>query len=319
MLLELLLDLLLLSIGLVLLYFGGEWLVKGAGLLARHLGVPPIVIGATVVAMGTSAPELVVSLHAALTGKNDISLGNVVGSNIANIALILGVAVILRSITWAPSVAKTHAPFMVASTVLCMVMMIDGTLGLFDGLLLLAGLAAYILVCIRESRADPETDCEVAQLLSPPPDKGVGYFALLIAAGLSVLVLGAYLLVESAVDIARLAGVSEAFIGMTIVALGTSLPELTTSVVAALRNEGDIAIGNVVGSNIFNILFILGATAAIQPLQMGGVHWSEMFAMLFFTLVLMTMVFFMKRIGRINGIALVGGYIVFVAWLAGNA
>lgn len=316
---DLLLDLFLLSIGLVLLYFGGEWLVKGAGLLARHLGVPPIVIGATVVAMGTSTPELVVSLHAALTGKNDISLGNVVGSNIANIALILGVAVFIRSITWAPSVAKTHAPFMVGSTLLCMVMMVDGRLGLLDGLLLLAGLVAYVVVCVRESRAEPEPDPEIAQLLSPLPDKGMGYFALLIAAGLSLLVLGAHLLVESAVDIARLAGVSEAFIGLTIVAVGTSLPELTTSVVAALRNEGDIAIGNVVGSNTFNILFILGITAAIEPLQMGGVQWSDLFAMLIFAMVLMAMVFYMKRIGRVSGITLMAGYVAYLAWLAGNA
>jgi cation:H+ antiporter len=316
---DLLLDLFLLSIGLVLLYFGGEWLVKGAGLLARHLGVPPIVIGATVVAMGTSTPELVVSLHAALTGKNDISLGNVVGSNIANIALILGVAVFIRSITWAPSVAKTHAPFMVGATLLCMVMMIDGRLALLDALLLLAGLVAYVVVCVRESRAEPEPDPEIAQLLSPPPDKGMGYFALLIAAGLSLLVLGAHLLVESAVDIARLAGVSEAFIGLTIVAVGTSLPELTTSVVAALRNEGDIAIGNVVGSNTFNILFILGITAAIEPLRMGGVQWSDMFAMLFVAMVLMAMVFYMKRIGRRSGITLMAGYVAYLAWLAGHA
>ena len=314
-----LLDLVLLAIGLGLLYFGGEWLVKGAGLLARHLGVPPIVIGATVVAMGTSTPELVVSLHAALTGKNDISLGNVVGSNIANIALILGLAVFIRAITWAPSVAKTHAPFMVASTLLCMVMMVDGKLGAVDALLLLAGLVAYILLCIRESNAEPEPDSEVVQLLSPPPGRGIGYFALLIAAGLSLLVVGAHLLVESAVDIARLAGVSEAFIGLTIVAVGTSLPELTTSVVAALRNEGDIAIGNVVGSNTFNILFILGITAAIAPLQMGGVNWSDLFAMLIFALALMAMVFTMKSIGRRSGVALIFGYIAYLVWLAGNA
>lgn len=313
------LDLLLLSIGLVLLYFGGEWLVKGAGLLARHLGVPPIVIGATVVAMGTSTPELVVSLHAALTGKNDISLGNIVGSNIANIALILGLAVFIRSITWAPSVAKTHAPFMMVATVASMVMLLDGTLGPVDALLLLAGLVAYVMLCVRESNATPEPDSEVVQLLSPPPDKGMGYFALLIAAGLSLLVLGAHLLVESAVDIARLAGVSEAFIGLTIVAVGTSLPELTTSVVAAIRNECDIAIGNVVGSNTFNILFILGLTAGIEPLQMGGVLWSDMFAMLGFALALMAMVMFMKRMGRGSGIALITGYVAYVAWLAGNA
>ena len=313
-----LLDLFLLSIGLGLLYFGGEWLVKGAGLLARHLGVPPIVIGATVVAMGTSTPELVVSLHAAITGKNDISLGNVVGSNIANIALILGIAVFIRSITWAPSVAKTHAPFMVVATLLCMLMMLDGSLSLVDGALLLAGLVAYVVLCIRESRAEPEPGGEIVQLLSPPPDKGMGYFSLLIAAGLSLLVLGAHLLVESAVDIARLAGVSEAFIGLTIVAVGTSLPELTTSVVAALRNEGDIAIGNVVGSNTFNILFILGITAAIESLQMGGVQWTDMFAMLIFAVVLMIMVFLMKRMGRGSGIALIAGYVAYLAWLAGN-
>lgn len=314
-----LLDLLLLAIGLVLLYFGAEWLVKGAGLLARNLGVPPIVIGATVVAMGTSTPELVVSLHAAIIGKNDISLGNIVGSNIANIALILGLAVFIRSISWAPSVAKTHAPFMVGATLLCMVMMIDGRLGLVDGLLLLAGVVAYVVVCIREGRAEPAPDSEVVEFLSPPPDKGMGYFVLLIAAGLSLLVLGAYLLVESAVEIARVAGVSEAFIGLTIVAVGTSLPELMTSVVAALRGEGDIAIGNVIGSNTFNILFILGITATIEPLQMGGIDWTDMFVMLIAAVLLTVMVFVMKRMGRGSGIALIAGYVAYVAWLLGNA
>ncbi len=314
-----LLDLLLLAIGLVLLYFGAEWLVKGAGLLARNLGVPPIVIGATVVAMGTSTPELVVSLHAAIIGKNDISLGNIVGSNIANIALILGLAVFIRSITWAPSVAKTHAPFMVGATLLCMVMMIDGRLGLVDGLLLLAGVVAYVVVCIREGRAEPAPDSEVVQFLSPSPDKGMGYFVLLITAGLSLLVLGAYLLIESAIEIARVAGVSEAVIGLTIVAVGTSLPELMTSVVAALRGEGDIAIGNVVGSNTFNILFILGITAAIEPLQLGGIGWTDMFVMLVSAVLLTVMVFVMKRMGRGSGMALIASYIAYVAWLLGNA
>ena len=314
-----LLDLVLLSIGLVLLYFGGEWLVRGAGLLARSLGIPPIVIGATVVAMGTSAPELVVSLHAALSGKNDISLGNVVGSNIANIGLILGLAVLISSITWARSVARLHAPFMVAATVASILCIADGVLGRIDAVLLLGGLLVYIGVCIREARAVPEPDAEIQELLSPPPDKGVGYFVLLIVGGLGLLVLGAHLLVDSAVDIARLAGVSEAFIGLTIVAVGTSLPELTTSIVAAIRKEGDIAIGNVVGSNIFNILFILGLTAAIEPLAMGGVNWSEMFVMLAFAVLLLVMVMTMKRMGRGSGALFMLGYVGFMSYLAQNA
>ncbi|MCP5181525.1 MAG: calcium/sodium antiporter [Pseudomonadales bacterium] len=310
-------DVLLLLTGLAMLYFGGEWLVKGGSLLATRLGVPPLVIGVTVMAIGTSAPELVVCVHAALAGENDIALGNVVGSNISNIGLILGIALVMRPIISSPSVARVHAPVMLVITGVVLLMMWGNGLGHVDGLFLLVGLALYVGYCFRECLREPE-EHEVFEI-EAPAGRGMGYFLLLLGAGLGLLLLGAHVLVESAVDIARVAGVSEAFIGITIVAVGTSLPELTTTVVATLRNEGDLAIGNVVGSNIFNLLLILGTTAVIEPLVMGGVHWTDLAAVFLISAILVVLLHRRGRLARGSGMLLLGSYISYMIWLTATA
>jgi cation:H+ antiporter len=310
-------DILQILAGLGILYFGGEWLVRGACLLAQRLGVSPLVIGVTIVAAGTSMPELVVSLHAAIQGENDISLGNIVGSNICNIGLILGIAALLKPMDSAPVMTRIHTPIMIGVSLLLMGTMMDGTLGRLDGIILLVGIVSYTLYALWESKThnkpDPELEVDLA------PGRGKGYAALLIGAGLGLLFVGAHLLVDAAVDLATAAGVSEAFIGLTIVAVGTSLPELTTSVVAALRSQGDIAVGNIVGSNIFNILGILGLTAVIEPLAMGGITWVDQFVMLGMALLLFVLLLSAKRLGKGSGILMLGSYIGYMVWLTQGA
>lgn len=307
-------DILQILLSLGILYFGADWLVSGACLLASRLGVSPLVMGVTIVAAGTSMPELVVSVHAAILGNNDISLGNVVGSNICNIGLILGIAALLRPIDSASVMARIHAPIMVGASVLLMGMMVDGMLGFFDGVILLIGIVGYTLYALWESKRQNQPDPDLGVDLAP--GKGIGYAWLLIGAGLALLFVGAHLLVTAAVSLATAAGVSEAFIGLTIVAVGTSLPELTTSVVAAVRNQGDIALGNIVGSNIFNILGILGVTAVIEPLAMGGITWNDHFVMLGMALLLSGLLLVIKRLGKGSGIVMLGGYIGYVMWLS---
>lgn len=243
-------DLLMIAAGTVVLFFGGEWLVRGSSLLATRFGIPPIIIGVTIVAIGTSTPELVVSVNAALDGANDIALGNVVGSNIANILLILGISAIIRAVQSVSSMVRVYTPIMIGAAVLLTLMMMDGELSRFDSTVLLAGMLAYIGYTIMEARRDGGADTG-DDAYTRPEGKGVGYFVMLLVAGLGLLMLGARLLVKGAVDLAIDAGVSETFIGLTIVAVGTSLPELTTSVIAAVKKAGDIAIGNIVGTNTF--------------------------------------------------------------------
>lgn len=311
-------DILQITAGLGVLYFGGEWLVRGACLLAQRLGVSPLVVGVTIVAAGTSMPELVVSLHAAIVGENDISLGNVIGSNICNIGLILGLAALLKPIDSSPAMTRIHTPIMIGVSLLLMGMMVDGTLDRIDGMILLVGIISYTVYALWESKRHslqiaPELEVDLA------PGKGIGHALLLISAGFGLLFVGANLLVGAAVSVATAAGVSEAFIGLTIVAVGTSLPELTTSVVAAIRNQGDIAVGNIVGSNIFNILGILGITAAIEPLARGGITWIDQLSMLAAALILFALLLLIKRLGKGSGAVMLGGYIGYMMWLTAGA
>ncbi len=309
----LLVDVLQILAGLGILYFGGEWLVRGACLLAEKAGVSPLVIGVTIVAAGTSTPELVVSLHAAVVGENDISLGNVVGSNICNIALILGLAAMLAPTRSLPTMTNVHTPLMIGVSVLLMLMMYDGWLSLVDGIILIAGLVAYTLFALWESKRTYTPD---ASAESVAPGKGMGYALLLVGAGLGLLIVGAKLLVDAAVSLAEAAGVSEAFIGLTIVAVGTSLPELTTSIIAALRKQGDIAVGNIVGSNIFNILGILGVTAVIKPLAMGGITWTDHFVMLGIAVLLLVLLLSGRhQLGRASGAVMLASYLGYMFWL----
>src|SRR5690606_34925378 len=250
-------------LGLVALYFGAEWLVRGAARLARRVGVSPLVVGLTIVAFGTSSPELVVSVFAAARGQADVAVGNVVGSNILNIALILGLAAILRPLRAQMRLIVRETPIMIAAGVALAVLGLDGTVSRPDAALLLAGLFAYVAFVLRGARREAVAikqefeRFESAEALAPD-GRGRARDVLLIVVGLTALSIGARLLVDASLVFARTLGVSELVIGVTVVAVGTSLPELATSLLAVWRDEADIAVGNVVGSNIFNILGILG-------------------------------------------------------------
>jgi len=262
--------------GLIMLFIGAEGLIRGSSNLAIKIGITPLVVGLTVVAFGTSTPELVVSLKAALLGNSSISLGNVVGSNIANIALILGVAALIRPLDVHANVIMREIPIMIVITVLFLFLLIDGELGFIDGLIFVIGLVIYLIVNVLLARKEknPEVDSEFKEGLKSK--LGVPVSIVLMLAGLGLLILGANLFVQSAVAIAKMFNVSDAIIGLTIVAIGTSLPELITSIVASYKKEADIAIGNVVGSNIFNILGILGITALIIPISSVGLGYVDL-------------------------------------------
>ena len=270
------LNVFLCAIGFVMLYYGAEWLVKGSSSLARSLGVSPIVIGLTVVAFGTSAPELVVSLISSIKGKSMIAVGNVVGSNICNIALVLGMAAALRPLTTDRSVVKRDIPIMLAISLYLLMITFDSKLGRFEGASLFGGIILYTFfnyyIAIKEPKH--ESGGEIAASQSDLEE--IEYVAsrqkqiVLILVGIVGVVAGAQIVVESAINIMTVLGVSEKFIGLTIVAFGTSLPELATSVVAALRKEMDISVGNLVGSNVFNIMSVLGAASLVRPIPIPG-------------------------------------------------
>jgi len=310
-----LLTLLALAAGLVLLYFGAERLVHGAASLALRFGLTPLVVGLTVVAFGTSAPELVVSVGSALEGRGGLAIGNVVGSNIVNVALILGLSVLIRPALVKTQLLRLDVPLMIAASALLFVLLLDGVLNRVEGAFLFAGLIAYTGFNIWQSRREQAAvQTDLAEVL-PTPSGSVGRDVGWVAVGLVVLVVGAQFLVSGAVSIAEAAGLSEAFIGLTIVAIGTSLPELATSVVAALRGEGDIAVGNVVGSNVFNLLGILGLSSMLAPLERGGIAVFDLGAMLFLALLLVPLMRSGFQLARWEGGLLMACYAVYVGLL----
>jgi len=260
-------------LGLVLLVAGAELLVRGASRFAARLGISPLVIGLTVVAFGTSAPELAVTVQAGFAGQAGIAVGNIVGSNIFNVLLVLGVSALIVPMVVSQQLVRLDVPLMIGASVLLWILALDGRISLFDGLLLTAGIVAYTVFAIRQGRKESAVvQAKYAQAFGDGKRTGLGRLPVqiaFIAAGLVLLVLGAHWLVGGAVAIARLFGVSELIIGLTIVAAGTSLPELATSIMAALRGERDIAVGNVVGSCLFNLLSIAGIAALVTP---GGLE-----------------------------------------------
>lgn len=255
--------------GLVALVVGAEMLVRGASRLALTFGVPPLVVGLTVVAFGTSSPELAVSLKSAWNGQVDIALGNVVGSNIFNILFILGVSALITPLVVHRQLVRQEVPFLVGVSLLLWVLATDGRLGFLDGAAFVTAMIAYTTLLIRQGRREAVPDRQ-AEVDGPPADgsRAEGHWAvqvLLVVVGLVLLVVGSDWLVEAAVTLARRVGMSELIVGLTIVAAGTSLPEVATSVMAALRGERDIAVGNVIGSNLFNILAVLGVSSVVAP------------------------------------------------------
>ena len=254
--------------GGVLLIGGAELLVRGASRLAIAAGISPLVVGLTVVAFGTSSPELAVTVGSAYAGEADVALGNVVGSNIFNVLFILGVSALIAPLVVARQLVRLDVPLMIAASVLVLILGLDGGIGRLDGLLLFAGIVAYTVFLIRQSRR--ETASVTAEHDGPvgeeePPRTSTPRNVGLVGVGLGLLVVGAQLLVDAAVTAATALGVSELVIGLTVVAAGTSLPEVATSILASVRGERDIAVGNVVGSNLFNLLAVLGLGSLVAP------------------------------------------------------
>lgn len=315
-----LVDAILFLIGLALLYYGAEWLVAGSSTIALRLGITPLVVGCTVVAFGTSAPELVVSLAAVFTESDDISVGNIIGSNIANLALIIGVASVIRPIEIQSAIIKREFPVMLAATgVLCFVAS-DGTLSRIDGAVLLTLMVCYLvymfIIARKEmaSGATPDIAAEVEGF--DTTSSSTGKDAAKIVFGIVGLTGGAYLMVDSAVAIATVLGVPQLIIGISIVAIGTSLPELATSTVAAARGESDISVGNVIGSNVFNSLMVLGVVAAIASVDVGqqAVDW-DLWIMLGVTVLMWPIMWTRRRVGRGEGVFLLIVYFSYVIWL----
>lgn len=298
--------------GVALLYVGGEALVGGASRLALRTGLPPLAVGLTVVAFGTSSPELAVSVQAALGGLDDVALGNAIGSNICNIALILGVAALIRPLRVNSQVIKLDVPIMIAVSCLLWLLLANGVLSRGEGALLLTGIVAYTWMNLRQARREPASDID----LGPGTHLGgsLSRDAAWIAGGLACLIGGGRIFVDSAIAVAQAVGLSQAFIALTVVAVGTSLPELTTSVLAALRGEDDLAIGNIIGSNVFNILGILGTSALVSPLVAQGVNNIDLGVMLAAALVVLPMLITGARVTRLEGAFLLAGYASYVAW-----
>jgi len=258
--------LILFAVGLIILVLGAEVLVRGASRLASSIGISPLVVGLTVVAFGTSSPELAVSVIASVNHKADISLGNVVGSNIFNILFILGISAVIAPLVVSRQVIRLDVPIMIACSALLLLLGLDGSISRTDGILLTIGIVAYTTFLIRQSRKEKETPSdEFAKEYETKGKKTLVTDIALSLAGLVMLVLGSRWLVNGAVVIATHLGLSELIIGLTIVAVGTSLPEVATSIIASMRGERDIAVGNVVGSNIFNILAVLGISGIAAP------------------------------------------------------
>jgi cation:H+ antiporter len=307
--------LIFLVLGLVALFIGAEGLIRGSSALALKIGITPLVVGLTVVAFGTSTPELVVSLKAALIGNSSISLGNVVGSNIANIALILGISAIIRPLDVHANIIRREIPIMIGISILLVLLLIDGELGLVDGIIFVLGIVIYTIVNITMARKEKNAEVEKEFKEGLKTGLGVPISIVMIVGGLGLMILGANLFVTSSISIAKVIGVSDAIIGLTIVAVGTSLPELITSVVAAYKHESDIAIGNIVGSNIFNILGILGITALIISVSSSGINYIDFGAMLFAALILLPLSKTGFRITRLEGLFLVLGYAAYIYYL----
>jgi cation:H+ antiporter len=307
---------LLLVFGIGLLYFGGDLLVRYAVRLAALLKLSPLVIGLTVVAFGTSAPELAATLSASLQGSSAIAFGNIIGSNSANIGLILGLCAVVYPLASHARFLKREFPFMLGTALLFLPLMLDGVLTRTDGVILLIALVVYLWVLLRSDET-PEVEAEFAESISPP--KGSLWLSILgIVAGLVLLVLGARALVSGATTLARAIGISEQVIGLTLVAVGTSLPELASSLIAAFKRQGDIALGNIVGSNIFNILGILGISALVRPLALPFTQiQSDWLIMLAFTVVLAPFVVSGLRLVRWEGAVLLAAYLAYVIWLYG--
>jgi cation:H+ antiporter len=316
-------------LGLVILYFGADWLVKAASSIALRFGIRPMVVGLTVVAMGTSMPEFVLNFFAVLIGADALAVGNIVGSNVANIGLILGVSGILMPLVVDGATLRKEMPMLLGTTLLFYLLALDGTISRMDGILLVLGLFAFMIFLVadarRQARADGRTlrgNLAGEHLTEDPesrdPDHlSSGKRALYLIGGMAGLMAGARLMVGAAVEIAERLHIEPVVIGLTIVAIGTSLPELAASVVCAIKKEGDMSVGNVMGSNMLNILFVVGFISLIQPLKVEPISISQHFpVMIAFTAVFYLLARFRHALSKPEGIFLVAAFAAYLIWLS---
>lgn len=294
--------------GFVLLVKGSDYFVDGAAAVASKLGIPQLIIGLTIVAMGTSAPEAAVSIAAAFQGDADITIGNILGSNILNTLIILGLSATIVSIAVAASTVKYELPFMIICSALLLFLGLDGQVSLMDGIILWVVFVIYMLYLFAQAKNNTEDAEEIKELK--------WYIqAMFIIGGVAAIIGGSKLAVYGATGIATMMGVSQRFIGLTIVALGTSLPELFTSVTAARKGNADIAVGNIVGSNLFNILFVVGTTALVTVVPYDKRFMVDSFVMIGAAILTFILVLPKKRIGRAGGIMMLLGYVGYFIYL----
>jgi cation:H+ antiporter len=314
-------NVLLFLLGLGALAAGAEALVRGASKIAMSLGISPLVVGLTIVAIGTSSPEIAVSVGAVLSGTTDIAVGNVVGSNIFNVLVVLGACAVITPMIVHSQVIRQEVPIMIGASVVLAVMVFDGRLGRFESLLLLVLLVAYLVFVVLQSRAELARAGDAGDGAAHPGGGWDGHWpvqAMLIAAGLALLVIGSEWLVDSAVVFARALGVSDLIVALTIIAVGTSLPEVATSVTAAVRGERDIAVGNVVGSSTLNILGCLGLAGAVSGSGLGiapAVLNFDLWVMLAVAFACLPVFMLRSEIGRRRGLMFLAFYVAYVAYL----
>ncbi|MBQ9167872.1 MAG: calcium/sodium antiporter [Oscillospiraceae bacterium] len=301
-------QLLLLVVGFVMLVKGADWFVDGASNIAAKFKIPQLVIGLTIVAMGTSAPEAAVSITAALQGSADITIGNIVGSNILNVLVILGLSAVIIPIAVAKSTVHIETPFLIVITVVLLLLGLDGTISLLDGIILVILFIAYLAYLLYMAKHNPE---------EPEEGKQLKLWQALLATvvGLVLIVFGSDIAVDAASEIARVLGLSERFIGLTIVALGTSLPELFTSVTAARKGNADIAIGNIVGSNVFNILFVVGLSSLVTPVPFASNFIVDTLVATAAVVFLLLATLKNKKLVRWHGIVMLLGYAAYFIYL----
>ena len=309
-------DLIYLILGIIGLYFGAEWLVGGSSKLALKIGVSPLVIGLTVVALGTSAPELAVCLRLNLESRPDAALGNIVGSNICNILLILGFSSLIRPLRVHRQIIRKELPILLMVSFALIVMLINKEVASWEGFILCVGIVIYILFSFKgannsgEFKVEGESSSEI-DTVSSQGYNGIVLIALLLV-GLILLVLGAFFFEKGGIGLAKAFGVSEAVIGLTLLAFGTSLPELATSIVACMKNEGDIIVGNAVGSSIFNVLAILGITALFKPLSVNDINLIDYSIMIGAVIFCWLFIYKKMELNRIKGVVFLGFYAAYI-------
>ena len=308
--------------GILLLYLGAEWLVRGGVGLARRLGISPLIVGLTVVAYGTSAPEVIVGIQAGWSGHGELALGNVIGSNIANLGLVLGLTAVLRPAPVPGTLARSEVPVLLVATLTLALMLADGHVSAWEAWLLLGLAVVYSTWMIQRAHRDKDTDLHLAvteaaaESAGAPRGGSMARLSALVAVGLLLLMLGGHFLVQGAANLAKAFGMSERLIGLTIVAVGTSLPELATSLLAAWRGHTDMAVGNVVGSNIFNLLLCLGAAGIPgQVYSRPTLSNPDVWTLSVITLVAIFLLRTERNIRRWEGGLLLGGYGAYLIWL----